>query len=164
MCGQGQGVSEGALRGSSRWARAAAPGRREFKTPASQRGPLAWVIMAADADHTLLPSKSPRCAPLSGGWWGCQACCLVLLALRSRGGKLGIGPWRPGCQPCVILGRSVDLLGPCVLIAKFRAGARRPQAALDPHGGQPLLWGSLPQCHPVLAQSLGVATGPQLDC
>lgn len=152
MCGQGQGVSEGALRGSSRWARTAAPGRREFKTPASQLGPRAWVIMAADADHTLLPSKSPRCAPLSGGR---QACCLVLLALRLRGGKLGIGPWRPGCQPCVTLGRSVNLLGPCVLTAKFRAGARRPQAPLDPHGGQPLLWGSLPQCHQCWLSSWG---------
>lgn len=58
MCGQGQGVSEGARRGSSRWARAAAPGRRKLKAPGGQCGLLAWLTVAAGVGHALLPSKS----------------------------------------------------------------------------------------------------------
>lgn len=63
--GKVRGSRRGALRGSSRWARAAAPGRREGKTPAGQRGLAALLITAAAAAQSPPPPGAPRGTPLS---------------------------------------------------------------------------------------------------
>ena len=66
MCaGKVRGSQRGAWRGSSRWARAAAPGRREGKTPAGQRGLAALLITAAAAAQPPLPPGVPRGTTLS---------------------------------------------------------------------------------------------------
>lgn len=90
MCRQGQGVSEGTWRGSSRCARAAAPGRREWKIPSGQLGLLAAAVAQPRSLRGLQDAPSvpePPCL------------CLGLLPLESRGVELDVGPWRPGCQP-----------------------------------------------------------------
>lgn len=74
----------------------------------------------------------------------------------------GEGSWAYICRnlvpaPCG-LGRSVDILGPCVLTTKI-PGPFGPlwQAAT-------FLGRFLPWWCPALAQTLGVASGLQLDC
>lgn len=132
MCGQGHGASRGS-KGVLQMGHGCSPGRREFKSPASQPAwTLAWPT-------TALGSITPYSLPGSRTHSFLReppSSSLGLLPLLPGGVELGIGPWRTGCQPCVTWGGSVGLLRPSGLTAEFRVRTRRSQVPWGPHGGQ----------------------------